>query len=119
MMVLGPRMRERRTALGLSQEAVARKAGLSLNLVNKLENGVVTDPHYSTLSGLARALEVPVEDLVKEELAVPLTEASGEGRALRDARVFLEALEKTLRSRDVHLAAVIRNHLRSTQREEA
>ncbi len=37
--------------------------------------------------------------------------------AMRDAKVFLEALEKTLQSRDAHLAAVIRNHLRSTQGE--
>lgn len=77
-MVLGPRMRERRTALGLSQEAVARKAGLSLNLVNKLENGVVTDPHYSTLVGLAGALGVAVDELVREP--VPLAEASETGR---------------------------------------
>jgi transcriptional regulator with XRE-family HTH domain len=77
-MVLGPRMRERRTALGLSQEAVARKAGLSLNLVNKLENGVVTDPHYSTLVGLAGALGVAVGELVREP--VPLAGASETGR---------------------------------------
>ncbi len=108
MMVLGPRMRERRTALGLSQEAVARKAGLSLNLVNKLENGRVTDPHYSTLSAVAHGLGTTVAELAGEET----------GKALRDTRVFLEALEKTLQSRDVHLAAVIRNHLRSTQEEE-
>ncbi len=38
--------------------------------------------------------------------------------AVRNQTVFLEALEKTLRSRDAHLAAVIRNHLRSTQEEE-
>lgn len=65
-MVLGPRMRERRTALGLSQEAVAREAGVSLNLVSKLERGVVTDPHYSTLVGLAGALGVAVDELVRE-----------------------------------------------------
>ncbi len=38
--------------------------------------------------------------------------------ATRNANVFLEALEKTLQSRDVHLAAVIRNHLRSMEAEE-
>ncbi len=35
--------------------------------------------------------------------------------ATRHTKVFPRALEKTLRSRDVNLAAVIRNHLRSTQ----
>ncbi len=37
---------------------------------------------------------------------------------IENMRVFLEALEKTLRSRDANLAAVIRNHLRSTQGEK-
>src|SRR4051812_38154981 len=74
---LGERVRAVRKARDLSQEALAREAGVSLNLVNKLERGVVTDPHYSTLSGIARALGVPVQELVREP-AVPLAEAPGE-----------------------------------------
>jgi len=36
-----------------------------------MERGVITDPHSSTLTKLARALEVPVVELI-EEAAVPL-----------------------------------------------
>ncbi len=72
---LGRRIREARKARDLSQEALAREAGVSLNLVNKLERGIVTDPHYSTLSGLARALELSVENLVRGGEPVPLGEA--------------------------------------------
>jgi len=76
---LGKRVRALRTDRDLSQEALAREAGVSLNLVNKLERGVVTDPHYSTLSGIARALGVPVEELMREP--VPLDDAPrGAGR---------------------------------------
>jgi transcriptional regulator with XRE-family HTH domain len=63
---LGERVRAVRKARDLSQEALARDAGVSLNLVNKLERGVVTDPHYSTLSGIAGALGMTVEQLVEE-----------------------------------------------------
>ncbi len=64
---LGERVREARKARDLSQEALAREAGVSLNLVNKLERGVITDPHYSTLSGLAGALDVSLYELLEEE----------------------------------------------------
>jgi transcriptional regulator with XRE-family HTH domain len=64
---IGDRVRLARRAAGLSQEEVARRAGIGLNAVNRLERGESSDPHYSTLQGLARALGVPIELLVKEE----------------------------------------------------
>lgn len=74
-MAIGPRVRERRMALGLSQEHLAHGAGISLNAVHKLEMGRITDPHYSTLERLAHGLGTTVAELVGEEaLAVPLAE---------------------------------------------
>src|SRR5215217_3862978 len=75
---LGKRVRALRTDRDLSQEALAREAGVSLNLVNKLERGVVTDPHYSTLSGIARALGVSVQELVREPVVAGKSEAPPE-----------------------------------------
>jgi transcriptional regulator with XRE-family HTH domain len=72
---LGERVRAKRKALALSQEEIARRAGLSLNQVNRLERGEITDPHFSTVRRLARGLGVPVEQLVREEEVVPLAEA--------------------------------------------
>jgi transcriptional regulator with XRE-family HTH domain len=66
-MAIGPRVRERRIALGLSQEQLARRADISLNAMGKLETGRIIDPHYSTLSGLAHALGTTVAELVGEE----------------------------------------------------
>lgn len=71
-MAIGQRIRARRVELGLSQEEVARRADISLNAMGKLETGFTTDPHYSTLSAVARALDTTVAGLVGEEEAVPL-----------------------------------------------
>lgn len=61
------RVRARRRALDLSQEALARRADVSMSLVNQLERGLVTDPHYSTLVGLAEALDMSISELIGEE----------------------------------------------------
>lgn len=50
-------LRDARRALGLSQEALARRAGLSRLTVQKLESGAI-DPRLSTLVVLLRALEL-------------------------------------------------------------
>src|SRR5215208_1399138 len=79
-MALGQRVKERRTALGFSQEHVAHQAGLSWAAVQRLEAGKIADPHYSTLSAIAHALGTTVAELVGEEAAVvPLAEASETG----------------------------------------
>jgi len=61
------RVRTRRQGLRLSQEALARQADVSLSLINQLERGLIHDPHYSTLSGIAEALGVSVAELMEEE----------------------------------------------------
>ena len=50
-------LREARRSLGLSQEELARRAGLSRLTVQKLEAGAI-DPRVSTLVVLLRALEL-------------------------------------------------------------
>ncbi len=47
-----------------SLEKVARLADLSLNTIVKIENGVNQNPTIDTISKLAKALEVSVEDLI-------------------------------------------------------
>jgi DNA-binding XRE family transcriptional regulator len=74
---IGERVRAGRKALNLSQEEVARRAGVSLNQVNRLERGEIVDPHYSTLAGLATALDMQISELVGEP-AAPLVETPQE-----------------------------------------
>jgi transcriptional regulator with XRE-family HTH domain len=68
---IGARIKAARTAGGLTQMDVARRTDLSLQAVGDIERGIVRDPHISSLRQIAYALGVPVEMLVKEEMAVP------------------------------------------------
>ena len=60
---LAARMRERRKSLGLTQEQLAEKSGLSANYIGKLE---IQDriPSLRTLATLAAALELEAHELL-------------------------------------------------------
>ncbi len=49
----------------LSLEKIARLADLSLNTIVKIENGVNQNPTIETLTKIAKALEVGIDDLIK------------------------------------------------------
>ena len=57
-------LKKLRAKKGLSLEKIARLAGLSLNTIVKVENGVNTNPTIETLSKIAKALEIGVGDLI-------------------------------------------------------
>lgn len=64
--ILAERVRERRKALGLTQEQLAEQAGLSTNFLARLEMSGRT-PSLATLTRIAGALEVHPSDLLAEE----------------------------------------------------
>ncbi len=70
-MDIGKRVRAAREAREMTQEELARRAGVPLNRVGRIETGVVTDPHYSTLFRLAGGLGLSMGELLEEESAVP------------------------------------------------
>jgi len=55
-----------RAQKGYSLEKVARLADLSLNTVVRLESGMNKNPTIDTLTKIARALEVSVDDLIQK-----------------------------------------------------
>ncbi|PZT98467.1 MAG: transcriptional regulator [Brevundimonas sp.] len=59
---LGSRLKEIRTAAGLTQQGLADKAGVSRKTINTVENGVFIPSTLLALD-LARALETTVEAL--------------------------------------------------------
>ncbi len=61
---LGLRLKSLRTAQGLSQEALANKARITREYVNKLEAGRY-DPTISVVQRLAKVLKVTITELVK------------------------------------------------------
>ena len=71
MQLIGERLRKYRRQKGLSQEQLGAMIGFSQSKISKIENG-----DWDSLSDLrliAKALEVKIEELVKDE-----TEDSGE-----------------------------------------
>ncbi len=54
-----------RNKKGYSLEKVARLADLSLNTIVKVENGVNQNPTIETLTKIAKALDIGVDDLIK------------------------------------------------------
>ena len=59
---LGSRLKDVRTAAGLTQQGLADKAGVSRKTINTVENGVFVPSTLLALD-LARALETTVEAL--------------------------------------------------------
>ena len=57
-------LRERRRERGLTQEALAHEAGLSVRRVAHLEGGAA-NPRTSTLFAIADVLDIPPADLLR------------------------------------------------------
>jgi len=56
------RLREK---MGISQEKLARLADVSNNTIINIEAGKQNNPTIETLKKIAKALNVPIEDLIK------------------------------------------------------
>lgn len=62
---LGPRLRARRKALGLSLRSLAARAGVSASFLSQVERELVS-PSIQTLTAVSRALEVPIYHFLLE-----------------------------------------------------
>jgi transcriptional regulator with XRE-family HTH domain len=49
---------------GLTQEALARKAGISFHTLVKIEGGRIKNPRIETVIKLAKALDVSIDRLI-------------------------------------------------------
>jgi transcriptional regulator with XRE-family HTH domain len=63
---IGVRLAALRSRRGLTQERLAERAGVSVDLIKKLEQGQRRSARMSSLAALAAALEVATADLVGE-----------------------------------------------------
>ena len=92
---LALRIREKRKAMGLTQEQLAELAGVSTNFLARMEMSDRT-PSLSTLSRLANALRVQVADL--------LTSSSGKAGPVPPSRThYLDATLASLSPEDNEL----------------
>ncbi len=66
MTTINKNIRELREKKGISQDRLSKLADISLNTVAKLESDNNSNPTIETLQKVAKALDVKVEDLIKE-----------------------------------------------------
>lgn len=63
--MLAENIKRYRKKLGLTQEALARKANISYNTIIKIEGKSIKDPRMNTLIRLADALGISIDELLK------------------------------------------------------
>jgi len=63
--MLAENIRRLRKKKGLSQEKLARLADISNNTLIKIEQGIAKEPTITTVSKVASALGVSIDELVK------------------------------------------------------
>lgn len=61
---LGENLKRIRTKKGITQIEIAKDLGADRSFVSNIENGK-TNPTLSTIANLAKALDVPVNELLK------------------------------------------------------
>lgn len=65
MATIADNVRKARKKKGLSQDKLAREAGVAYNTVVKIESGENKNPTIETLLSIAKALGVSVDELIK------------------------------------------------------
>lgn len=63
--MLGPKLRRIRRRRKLSQEALARRLGVKREYVARIELGAIKSPRIETRRRLAKALGVPITELLE------------------------------------------------------
>jgi transcriptional regulator with XRE-family HTH domain len=63
-MTIGQRVRAARIAAGLSQGQVAERSGVAQPAISRIERGETREPGVLIMAGIARALDVTVDELV-------------------------------------------------------
>ena len=56
-------MKKRRQELKITQEELAEKSGVSRGTISFMENGLVVNSKFETISKLAKALDSKIEDI--------------------------------------------------------
>lgn len=62
---IGNNIKALRLKLGISQDALSKKADLAFHTISKIEAGSTSDPRIETLKKIAKGLGVGVDDLIK------------------------------------------------------
>jgi transcriptional regulator with XRE-family HTH domain len=66
--MIGKRIKELRKRFAWSQQKLAEKAGLSYNVITKIEQGVAKNPNIQTLVKLSDAFNISLDDLIGRKI---------------------------------------------------
>lgn len=66
--LVGPSIAAQRVSAGLTQTALASRAGLSTNTLMKVEQGQTQDPGVLKIAAICQALSISIDDLVHDAL---------------------------------------------------
>lgn len=64
-------LKKYRRIAGLTQEELARRSGVDIAIISRLERGLRRQPSYETVVRLARALNLEPEELIPVTLKQP------------------------------------------------
>lgn len=70
MQNVGERIKKIRESKGIKQVWVARQTGLNRTYLYQLERGIIKNPSMETLNKIAKALEISLSELIKEEPSI-------------------------------------------------
>jgi len=62
---IAKKVKQQRKKVGLSQDKLSKLAGVAYNTIVKIESGENPNPTIETLKKIAKALNTPIEDLIK------------------------------------------------------
>jgi transcriptional regulator with XRE-family HTH domain len=68
MTTIGQRVHAARIAAGLSQGQLAERAGVAQAAISRIERGETREPGVLIMAGIARALELTIDELVAHNL---------------------------------------------------
>ena len=85
MSSVGENLRTLRAARGLTQKQLADSSGVPQSTISQLETGQRDNATLATLHAVAKGLGCPVEDLVRDDAAVPDDALSTLGKPDRSA----------------------------------
>ncbi|MFH1534685.1 MAG: helix-turn-helix transcriptional regulator [Patescibacteria group bacterium] len=62
--IIADNIKKYRAKMGISQDRLSKIADITYNTIIKIESGVNKNPTIETISKIAKALEVSVDDLI-------------------------------------------------------
>lgn len=110
---LGHRIRELRQAAQLSQRDLADRAHISPSYVSKLETGARPNVSVDIVRSLARALNYPLESLLREAGVLPPPSGDEEkDRLISEALEIAEALPRAVLEAEMNRLRILAEHYR-------